>query len=134
MLLGTGWALIGCGLAAWVRQPDGRFGPLFAAAGFAWFLLEWNNPGIDSALAFTVGLCLYASCPPLVAHAVLVDAGGATALARREAVALALAYAALRRRPRARAGAPLRPHRARLCGSARATSSRCRRRRGLADD
>ena len=83
VLLVTGWALIGCGVVAWVRQPAGRFGPLFAAAGFAWFLLEWNNPGIDSALAFTVGLCLYASCPPLVAHAVLSTPPGRRLLAGR---------------------------------------------------
>ena len=93
VLLVTGWALIGCGVVAWVRQPAGRFGPLFAAAGFAWFLLEWNNPGIDSALAFTVGLCLYASCPPLVAHAVLSTPPGRR-LSRVEAGALVLAYAA----------------------------------------
>jgi signal transduction histidine kinase len=69
-LLGAGWLLIGCGLAFWARRRAGGFGPLLAAAGFAWLLLEWNNPGIGSPLAFTAGLCLYASCPPLVAHAV----------------------------------------------------------------
>jgi signal transduction histidine kinase len=74
-LLGAGWALIGCGLTSWLLRP-GRFGALLAAAGFAWFLLEWNNPAIGSAAAFTIGLCLYASCPPLVAHAVLADPGG----------------------------------------------------------
>ena len=93
VLLVTGWALIGCGVVAWARDPSARFGPLFAAAGFAWFLLEWNNPGIDSAAAFTLGLCLYASCPPLVAHAVLSTPPGRR-LSRVEAGALALAYAA----------------------------------------
>ena len=93
VLLVTGWALIGCGVVAWARHSAGRFGPLFAAAGFAWFLLEWNNPGIDSALAFTVGLCLYASCPPLVAHAVLSTPPGRR-LSRVEAGALVLTYAA----------------------------------------
>jgi signal transduction histidine kinase len=72
----TGWALVACGLAFWARRPASRFGPLLAAAGFAWFLLEWNNPGIGSSLAFTVGLCLYAACPPLLAHAALAYPSG----------------------------------------------------------
>jgi signal transduction histidine kinase len=93
VLLVTGWVLIGCGLVAWVRQPGARFGPLFAAAGFAWFLLEWNNPGIDSALAFTVGLCLYVACPPLVAHAVL-STPPARRLSRVEAGSLITGYVA----------------------------------------
>jgi signal transduction histidine kinase len=75
-LLAAGWALIASGLAFWVRRPGNRFGPLLAAAGFAWFLPEWNNPGIGSALPFTIGLCLYAACPPLVGHAVLAYPGG----------------------------------------------------------
>ncbi|HSC90612.1 MAG TPA: histidine kinase [Gaiellaceae bacterium] len=90
-LLGAGWTLIGCGLAAWARRPESRFGPLLVAAGFAWFLLEWNNPGIGSPLAFTAGLCLYASCPPLVAHALLASAPGRAA-SRLVAAALAAAY------------------------------------------
>jgi signal transduction histidine kinase len=70
-LLAAGWALIACGLLFLLRRPGSRFGPLVVAAGFAWFLAEWNNPGIGSSLAFTIGLCLYAACPPLVGHAVL---------------------------------------------------------------
>jgi signal transduction histidine kinase len=89
--LAAGWALIGCGLAFWLRRPASRFGPLLAAAGFAWFLLEWNNPGIGSALAFTVGLCLHAACPPLVGHAVLAYPGGRLG-SRTERGAVALAY------------------------------------------
>jgi signal transduction histidine kinase len=34
----TGWVLIACGLVAWSRRPQSYFGPLLAAAGFAWFL------------------------------------------------------------------------------------------------
>jgi signal transduction histidine kinase len=93
VLLVTGWALIGCGVVAWARDPSAHLGPFFAAAGFAWFAVEWNNPGIDSAPAFTLGLCLYAACPPLVAHAVLSTPPGRR-LSRVEAGALALAYAA----------------------------------------
>jgi signal transduction histidine kinase len=74
--LAAGWAAVGIGLASWLRRPDSRFGPLLAAGGFGWFLLEWNNPGIGSALAFTVGLVLYASCAPVVGHAVLAHGGG----------------------------------------------------------
>ena len=70
-LVGIGWALIGCGLTFWLRRRSSRFGPLLTAAGFAWFLLEWNTPTAGSSLAFTVGLVLYASCPPLAAHSVL---------------------------------------------------------------
>jgi signal transduction histidine kinase len=90
-LVGAGWALIGCGLAFWVRRPGSRFGPLLAAAGFAWFLPEWNNPGVGSPLVFTVGLALYAACPPLVAHAVLAYPGGRLA-SRIEAGVIAVAY------------------------------------------
>jgi len=90
-LLAAGWALIGCGLASWVRRPASAFGPLLAAAGFAWFLPEWNNPAIGSAPAFTLGLALYAACPPLVAHAVLAYPGGRLG-SRIEAGVLAVAY------------------------------------------
>jgi signal transduction histidine kinase len=34
----AGWVLIGCGLVAWERRGDSRFGPLVAAAGVAWLL------------------------------------------------------------------------------------------------
>jgi signal transduction histidine kinase len=72
----AGWALLTIGIAAWARRPDSRFGALLAAAAFAWFLVEWNNPGIGSALGFALGLTLYAVAPPLVAHAVLAYPGG----------------------------------------------------------
>ena len=42
------WALIGCGLACWVRRPASRFGLLLTATGFAWFVPEWNNPEVRS--------------------------------------------------------------------------------------
>ena len=90
-LLAAGWALIGCGLGYWLRRPTTLVGPLLCAAGFAWFLPEWNNPGIGSALAFTIGLCLYAACPPLVGHAVLAYPGGRLG-SRFERGAVAAAY------------------------------------------
>jgi signal transduction histidine kinase len=91
-LLAAGWALIGCGLVSWLRRPESRSGPLLIAGGFAWFLPEWANPGVGSALAFTIGLCMYAACPPLVAHAVLGYPGGRLR-SPAERVALGVAYA-----------------------------------------
>jgi signal transduction histidine kinase len=76
-LAGAGWALLAAGLGSWLRRPGARFGPLLAAAGFGWFALEWSNPGAGSALAFTAGLVLFASCPPLAAHAALGSRGRA---------------------------------------------------------
>src|SRR6266511_4957142 len=90
-LLGVGWALIGCGLAFWIRRPNSHFGLLLTTAGFAWFLLEWNNPEIGSSLAFTIGLVLYAACPPLVGHAVLAYPGVRLS-SRAERCVLAVAY------------------------------------------
>jgi signal transduction histidine kinase len=87
----AGWGLIGCGLAYWLRRPVSRFGPLLTAAGFAWFLPEWNTPTIGSSLAFTVGLCLYAACPALVGHAVLAFPDSRLG-ARMERVAVLAAY------------------------------------------
>jgi len=91
-LLAAGWALIGCGLASWVRRPASRFGLLLTAAGFAWFVPEWNNPELGSALAFTVGLALWAVCPVLIAHAALAYPGGRLP-SRIEAAAVTTAYA-----------------------------------------
>jgi signal transduction histidine kinase len=87
----AGWSLIAAGLGAWARRPGSRFGPLAVAAGLAWFLAEWNNPGAEVALAFTAGLVLHAACPPLVGHAALVYPGGQLR-SRLEWVAVAIAY------------------------------------------
>jgi hypothetical protein len=92
-LLSAGWGLVAAGLGSWlVGGAAGRVGPLLAAAGFGWFVLEWNNPGADSALAFTLGLVFFASCPPLVGHAALAYRRGRLA-SRLERAAVALAYA-----------------------------------------
>jgi signal transduction histidine kinase len=89
----AGWSLIAAGLGAWARRPDSCFGPLVVAAGLAWFLAEWGNPGAGVALAFTAGLVLHAACPPLIGHAVLVYPGGRLR-SRLERVAVAVAYGA----------------------------------------
>jgi signal transduction histidine kinase len=77
-LLGAGWLAIGGGLSAWRHRRDSRFGPVLVAAGTTWFLTEWINPGSGSALVFTTGLVLHAACPPLVAHAALVQEAGSS--------------------------------------------------------
>jgi hypothetical protein len=91
-LLGVGWALIACGVVAWARRPTSRFGPILAAAGGAWFVVELNNPGIGSPILFTFGLLVYAACPALVAHAALAYPGGGAG-GGLERVGLAIAYA-----------------------------------------
>jgi signal transduction histidine kinase len=90
-LLAAGWPLIASGLAFWWLIPGNRVGPLLVAAGLAWFFLEWINPQVESALAFTIGLCLYAAAPPLVGHAVLAFPGGRVASVAERSV-LAVAY------------------------------------------
>ena len=90
--LAAGGALLAAGLVAWRRRPSSRFGLLLAASGLAWFLLEWNNPGIGSGLAFTFGLTLSAIAPPLVAHAALAYPRGRLS-SLSEQVGLAAAYA-----------------------------------------
>jgi signal transduction histidine kinase len=74
--LAAGYALLGVGFAALMRPRQARLGAILAAASYAWFLLEWNNPAAGSAVVFTVGLVLYAAAPPLVAHAMLAYPDG----------------------------------------------------------
>jgi signal transduction histidine kinase len=95
-LLGAGWALVACGLVSWSRRPGNAVGPLLASAGCAWFLAEWDNAGAGSAAVFTIGLVLFAACPPLAAWAMLAYPGGRLdSWEERVAVALALAGAVL---------------------------------------
>jgi signal transduction histidine kinase len=74
--LAAGYALLGVGVAAWLRPRQARLGAILVAASFAWFLLEWNNPAAGSAIVFTIGLVLYAAAPPLVGHAMLAYPDG----------------------------------------------------------
>jgi signal transduction histidine kinase len=95
-LLGAGWALVACGLVFWGRHRGNAVGPLLVAAGFAWFLGEWDSPGVGSAPVFTVGLVFYASSAPLAAWAVLAyPTGRLASRVERVAVGLALAGALL---------------------------------------
>src|SRR5215211_1396336 len=95
-LLGAGWALLACGLVFWGRRPGNAVGPILIAASGAWFVAEWDNPGVGSAAVFTAGLVLYAACPPLVAWAMLAYPSGRLASWRdRVAIGVALAGAVL---------------------------------------
>ncbi|MDQ4037466.1 MAG: hypothetical protein M3313_03725, partial [Actinomycetota bacterium] len=87
----AGWLAIAVGVVMRRRRPDSLFGPLLVAAGFAWFLAAWNNPGAGFSLVFTVGLVLSAVGLPLVAHAALAYPGGRLA-SRLELGALAVTY------------------------------------------
>ena len=90
-LLGAGWALLACGLAFWGRRHGNAVGPILVAASGAWFVAEWDNPGVGSAIVFTIGLVLYAACAPLVGWAMLAYPGGRLASwEERIAVSLAL--------------------------------------------
>lgn len=89
--LAAGWSLVAVGLLFWERHGRNLSGPLLVAAGFAWFLPEWPNPGIGSALGFTVGLIGAAACAPLVGHAALAYPTGRLKSAI-ERVTLAAAY------------------------------------------
>src|SRR5919198_4873941 len=89
--LGAGWALILIGLIFWLRRRN-VCGPLLVAAGVAWFLPEWGNPGIGSAAAFSIGLAGFVACPPLVAHAALAYPSGRLG-STIDRAALRIAYA-----------------------------------------
>ncbi len=91
--LAAGWAMIGAGLHLSFRRSRGRAGYLLAAAGVAWFFVEWNNPGIGSSVGFTLGLVTWALAPPMVAYAVLAYPSGHP-LSSLDRVALLGAYAA----------------------------------------
>jgi signal transduction histidine kinase len=95
-LLGAGGALLACALVFWGRRPGNAVGPLLAAASGAWFLAEWDNPGVGSAWVFTIGLVLYAACPPFVAWGMLAYPSGRLASwSERLPVAVALGGAVL---------------------------------------
>jgi signal transduction histidine kinase len=92
-LVAAGLSLVAAGLGFWLRRPGAWFGPLLVAGGFAWFVLEWNNPGVPSSAAFTTGLVLYASCPAFVGHAVLSYTGARRSL-RVQRIVVASTYVA----------------------------------------
>ena len=92
LLLGVGASLMACGVISWSRRPSSRFGVLLVAAGFAWLVVELNNPAAGSPVLFTIGLVGYAACPAFVAHAALAYPDGRVG-SRLERAGLVLAYA-----------------------------------------
>jgi signal transduction histidine kinase len=87
----TGWCLIGCGLAGWMRRPQSRSGGLLAAAGFAWFVPDVGGPGVG-AVGWVAAHALYLHRGPLV-HLVLTYPTGRLR-GRTEGAAVAAGYAA----------------------------------------
>jgi signal transduction histidine kinase len=86
-----GWSMIAAGLYIWWGRGEGRSGFLLAMAGMAWFVVEWDNPGIGIGIAFTLGLVAHALAPAFVAHAVLAYPFGRLP-SRRERLSVGLAY------------------------------------------
>jgi signal transduction histidine kinase len=94
--LAAGWALIGCGLYAWLQRPRNPVGPLTAAAGFAWFAPSLIGWGGGPSPLFTGALLAARLSYPLAAHAALASPTGRLAsVPERAAVALAYIAAAL---------------------------------------
>jgi signal transduction histidine kinase len=95
-LLGAGWVLMACALAFWGRRPGNAVGPILVAASGAWFVAEWDNPSVGSAVVFTIGLVLSATCAPLVAWGMLAYPSGRLASwGERVVIGVALAGAVL---------------------------------------
>jgi hypothetical protein len=91
LLVAAGALAIAVGLAQFKRRRGNPFGLLLICGGFAWFFAEWNNPGVESSVVFTLGLVFYASCPPIVAHAALAYPNGRLGSAA-ERIAVTIAY------------------------------------------
>jgi signal transduction histidine kinase len=70
-----GLALVAVGLETVRRGRRASFGYLLAAAGIAWFLPEWADPAIGSAVLFTIGLACVWAYPAVVGHALFTFAG-----------------------------------------------------------
>jgi signal transduction histidine kinase len=87
----AGWALIGAGLYIWWGRGERRSGFLLAMAGLAWYVAEWDNPGIGIGVVFTVGLVAHALAPAVVAHGVLAYPFGRLS-SRLERLAITVAY------------------------------------------
>ena len=92
LTLAAGWALIAAGLYVSSAGPaHSSTGGLLAAAGVAWFLSGWNNPGVGSPVVFSVGLVGYQLAPPVLGHAVLRYASN-DPFGRTERIAVSMAY------------------------------------------
>ena len=67
----AGLALTAAGLYLWLGADRRREAALFGLAAVAWYLTEWNNPGVGVGPVFTVGLVARSIAPAVVAHAIL---------------------------------------------------------------
>jgi signal transduction histidine kinase len=85
-LLG-GCGLVAVGLETVRRGRRPWFGYLLEAAGIAWFLPEWSDPAIGSAVLFTIGLASAWAYPAIVGHALLAIAASSRPHLLRDFVA-----------------------------------------------
>src|SRR6478736_929951 len=81
----AGWSLIGCGLAAWALRPRNRCGALMAAAGFAWFLPNFNGSSIG-AISWLSAHSLYLYRGPLVQLVLTYPRGRGSSRVERAAI------------------------------------------------
>lgn len=73
----VGWITLSyvlCGVVAWWRRPDSRFGPLMVATGFAAFVSSLSFA--SAALPYTVGETLHIVPPVLILHVFLAYPSG----------------------------------------------------------
>jgi len=85
-------AYVFCGLVAWQRRPESRFGPLMIAAGFSPFLSRLSDADVEVLRG--IGEALLLLPPVLFLHVFLAYPGGR--LERRaERIVVASGYAAL---------------------------------------
>jgi signal transduction histidine kinase len=94
-LLAPGWALVAGALVVSASRRRNRVAALLVAVSCAWFVAEWDNPGVGSAPVFTIGLCLFAAGPPLVAWLMLAYPSGRLGTWDRRATVAVLAAAAV---------------------------------------
>jgi signal transduction histidine kinase len=88
-----GWAFIGTGILAWLRQPDNRFGALMTAVGFSACLAGLRvatEPWI-----FAIGLLFIASQWALLYHMLLAFPSGTLATALERWLVIAMYASAL---------------------------------------
>jgi signal transduction histidine kinase len=74
--LAAGGALLAGALVLSARGRRSSIATLLIAASVAWFVAEWDHPGVGSSLIFTVGLLAYATCPALVVWGMLAYPSG----------------------------------------------------------
>jgi signal transduction histidine kinase len=89
-------ALLGVGLYAWYRDPDGRFGPVLFATGICWFFVTFANS--DDELLYSVGRIAGWVFEVILAYALLsyptgrLESRPARAVVIAAAVLIALLY------------------------------------------